>query len=92
MDSNSNSTILPSQLLGGSSFLHRNGSVPSVTPHSDIDTNYFPDAQPTTPTSNDQSKNISSHSYELRSRSHNSPNQSGSTQLRISTGVPTVLN
>ena len=87
MDSNPNSTILPSQLLDGSSFLHRNGSIPSVTPHSDIDTNNFLKAQPTTPTSNDQSKTVSSHSYALRSRSHNSPNQSGSPQLRISTGV-----
>jgi hypothetical protein len=87
MDPNSNSTILPCQLLDDSSFLQRNGSASSVSPHSDIDTNNFSKAQQTTPTSNDQSKNISSHSYELRSRSYNSPNQSGSPHLRISTGV-----
>lgn len=85
MDSNSNSTISSSNLLNGSPYL--NGISSSDGSHSDLDKNNFSENKLTPTNANIQTTNASLHSYELRSRSHNSPNQRRSPQIQFSTGV-----
>lgn len=87
MDSNSNSSILASSILADSPFSEKS-VLPDHASHSDSDSNNFSKAQTTIPAAHVQSTNNNSHGYELRSRSHNYPNnQRASPQLQYSNGA-----